>query len=156
MRPVIQEEPTGCGIAAVAALARVTYAQARARARRLGIVATDSDLWSDSRYVRRLLASYGIRAAGCERPFRKWPALPPLALLAIKWHRLKGRACWHWVVYRKSPDGPGVGFLSCVAAPCSHRFRPHASEVVHWHPGNRTRGLRYTRKTMTLSKNPDL
>jgi hypothetical protein len=128
MTPVIQEESTGCGIAAVAAVAGVTYAQARARARGLGIVAADPLLWSDARYVRRLLASYGVRAAASERPFRGWAALPPVALLAIKWHRLRGRAHWHWVVYRFGPDGPMV-------LDSSRRLRRHVrTDFGRMHP----------------------
>lgn len=94
MKPVVQAEPTGCGIAAVATLAGVTYQEARRAARHLGIVSTDSRLWSDTVHVRRLLARYHIRPATSETPFRSWKALPPLALLAIKWHRMKGRAFW--------------------------------------------------------------
>ena len=108
MRPVVQEERTGCGIAAVATLARVTYKDARRAAERLGIVASDPRLWSDSAHVHRLLAQYDMAAARSERPFRSWKALPPVALLAIKWHRVKGRAFWHWVVFRRGPDGPVV------------------------------------------------
>ena len=52
MKPVVQQEITGCGIASVAALAGVTYREAKAVANRLGIYAEDSSLWSDTRYVR--------------------------------------------------------------------------------------------------------
>jgi hypothetical protein len=38
MKPVIQEEITGCGIASVAALVGVTYKQAKAVANSLGII----------------------------------------------------------------------------------------------------------------------
>ena len=46
MEPVIQEEPTGCGIAASAALAGVSYAEAKQKANALGIYAADTALWS--------------------------------------------------------------------------------------------------------------
>jgi hypothetical protein len=108
MRPVVQEERTGCGIAAVATLAYVTYKEAQRAAKRLDIVATDSRLWSDTAHVRRLLAYYDIAPARSERPFRSWEALPPVVLLAIKWHRVRGRAFWHWVVFRRGPQGPVV------------------------------------------------
>ncbi|MGE3154079.1 MAG: hypothetical protein AB7G48_18645 [Nitrospiraceae bacterium] len=108
MKPVVQEERTGCGIAAVATLAGVTYREARRTAYRLGIVATDPRLWSETAHVRRLLVQYRIRPAKSETPFRSWKALPPLALLAIKWHRVKGTAFWHWVVFHRGPDGPVV------------------------------------------------
>jgi ABC-type bacteriocin/lantibiotic exporter with double-glycine peptidase domain len=99
MKPVVQEEKTGCGIASVAALAGVTYKQARRAAHELGIHAGDSSLWSDTRYVRRLLQQFGIRASRKEASFVSWEGLPRVALLAIKWHKENRRPFWHWVVF---------------------------------------------------------
>jgi hypothetical protein len=59
MKPVVQLERTGCGIASVAAMAGVTYQAAQKRAARLDISAQDRRLWSDTTYVRRLLQAYG-------------------------------------------------------------------------------------------------
>ncbi|MBX3123385.1 MAG: hypothetical protein KF854_09915, partial [Nitrospira sp.] len=61
IRPVVQEERTGCGIAAAAALAGVSYARAKAVAKSLGIVASDRKLWSETEYVRGLVAQFGLR-----------------------------------------------------------------------------------------------
>lgn len=108
MKPVAQEERTGCGIASVAALAGVTYRQASRAAHRLGISAADPLLWSETGHVRRLLKQYGIRADGRGRPFVAWDSLPACALLAIKWHKEGGRAFWHWVVFWRGPHGPVV------------------------------------------------
>ena len=58
MKPVVQLERTGCGIASVAALAGVPYRQAQRTANRLGIFADDSRLWSQTQPVRRLLKHY--------------------------------------------------------------------------------------------------
>jgi hypothetical protein len=55
MKPVVQLERTGCGIAAVAVIAGVSYRQAQRTANRLGIFATDRRLWSD---VRRAALSF--------------------------------------------------------------------------------------------------
>jgi len=99
MRPVIQRETTGCGIAAVAAIAGVSYAKAKNLAQDLGIRAEDLRLWSETAHVRSLLARFGYRAPGRERPFVSWKKLPDLALLAIKWHVEKRRPFWHWVVF---------------------------------------------------------
>ena len=108
LRPVVQEERTGCGIAAVATLAGITYRQVQATARGLNILATDARLWSGSAYVRRLLARYGIQSSAGRAKFTSWDRLPSPALLAIKWHRRKNRACWHWVVFWRGPQGPVV------------------------------------------------
>lgn len=108
MRPVIQEEHTGCGIASVAALAGVSYAQARDTAAGLDIFAADKSLWSDTAYVRRLLKAYGIRVDSRELPFTSWEALPSCSLLAIKWRFRDGRAFWHWTVFERRADGAVV------------------------------------------------
>ncbi|CAH1045024.1 hypothetical protein [Halomonas sp. TD01] len=99
MNPVIQEEISGCGIAACAVLAGITYAQAKETANALGIYAEDTALWSDTEYVRKLLRALGIMAAPTEMPFDTWVTLPDKALLAIKWRTEQGRPFWHWVVF---------------------------------------------------------
>ncbi len=99
MKPVIQLEPTGCGIASVAALAGVSYSRARSVAASFGIHASDEALWSQTAHVRQLLRRFELKAGAGERPFRSFDALPDLALLSIKWHLEKGRPFWHWVVF---------------------------------------------------------
>ena len=108
MKPVVQLERTGCGIANVAALAGVRYREMQRVANRLGIVADDPRLWSETGYVRRLLKEFGIRPANTEVPFTSWEALPDLALLAVKWHKERDRVFWHWVVFWRGPHGPVV------------------------------------------------
>lgn len=108
MKPVIQLERTGCGIASVAALAGVNYRAAQRVASRLGIFADDPALWSETDHVLRLLKEYGFRSARTEVPFTSWEALPDCALLAVKWHKERGRPYWHWVVFWRGPDGPVV------------------------------------------------
>ena len=108
MKPVVQLERTGCGIASVAALAGVSYRETQRVANRLGIFADDPKLWSETGYVRRLLKEYGVRSARTEVPFTSWEALPNLALLAIKWHKEGDRAFWHWVVFWRGSSGPVV------------------------------------------------
>ncbi len=108
MKPVVQLERTGCGIAAVAAIAGISYRQAQQTANQLGIFASDRRLWSETGHVRHLLQQYRLRPASTEQPFRSWSRLPNLALLAIKWHREQGRPCWHWVVFVRDSEGERV------------------------------------------------
>ena len=108
MKPVIQLEPTGCGIASVAALAGVSYSRARSVAASLGIHAHDEALWSQTAHVRQLLRHFGLKPGAGELPFRSFEALPDLALLAVKWHLEKGRPFWHWVVFVREN---GRGFV---------------------------------------------
>ena len=99
MKPVIQLEATGCGIASAAAIAGVSYKKAKKIANQLGIYADDSILWSDTQHVRKLLQHLGFRTGREEKSFRSWQSLPDYALLSIKWHKDKGRPYWHWVVF---------------------------------------------------------
>jgi len=108
MKPVVQLERTGCGIASVAALVGVNYAEAKRVANRLGIVADDPTLWSEPDHVLRLLKEYGFRPARTEVPFTSWEALPDLALLMINWHKERDRAFWHWEVFWRGPHGSVV------------------------------------------------
>ena len=99
IKPVIQQEATGCAIASTAVLAGVSYAAAKKVANNMAISANDASLWSDTAHIRRLLQAYHIKADNTEIPFKSWQALPDRALLAIKWHMEKGTPYWHWVVF---------------------------------------------------------
>jgi ABC-type bacteriocin/lantibiotic exporter with double-glycine peptidase domain len=108
MKPVIQAEATGCGIASVAAIAGVAYAVAKQHANLLGIFAQDPGLWSETAHVRRMLNHFGYRAQDGELPFKSWEKLPDLGLLAIKWHIEKYKPCWHWAVFVRDASGAYV------------------------------------------------
>ena len=99
--PVIQEETSGCGIASVANILGKTYSEMKAIANGMDIHASDEALWSDTQYVRRMLACAGLETSKSEIPFVSWEALPDLALLAIKHHQEEGRDFWHWVVFKR-------------------------------------------------------
>jgi hypothetical protein len=101
LRPVIQEETTGCGIAAVANILGKTYSEMKAIANSMGIYAEDKSLWSDTQYVRKLLSNAGIETSANEIPFESWGSLPDLALLSIKLHQEDGKNFWHWVVFKR-------------------------------------------------------
>ncbi len=119
MNPVVQADRTGCGIASVAAIAGVTYARSKAVAASLGISAQDPALWSDTTYVRRLLAQFGFSVGRSSKPFQSWSAVPDCALLAIKWHTEGGRPFWHWVVFVREQANRYV--LDSKAALKTHR-----------------------------------
>ncbi|MCC5809630.1 MAG: hypothetical protein JJU06_04575 [Ectothiorhodospiraceae bacterium] len=108
MHPVIQEEISGCGIAASAALAGISYSEAKKKANALGIHADDMSLWSDTGYVRKLLRELGVSISPEEREFRSWEQLPDKALLAIKWRMEGGKPFWHWVVFVRDKAGAVV------------------------------------------------
>lgn len=119
MKPVIQQDPTGCGIACVAMLAGASYAAVKDVAENLGIRSDDPALWSGTERVRRLLRHYDIRAAATESPFTNWEALPETALLATNWHLHQGLPHWHWTVFTRTAERPLV--LDPKAALKQHR-----------------------------------
>lgn len=101
MKPVIQEETTGCGIASVANILGKSYPEMKQIANAMGIYATDKSIWSDTQYVRRMLAASGFDTSEEEHPFISWESLPNLALISIKHHQEDGVNFWHWVVFTK-------------------------------------------------------
>jgi ABC-type bacteriocin/lantibiotic exporter with double-glycine peptidase domain len=108
MKPIVQEDRTGCGLASVATVAGVSYKQAKKVAGQLGIDVQDPQLWSDTKYVRTLLTHYGLSTSPHTTPFTSWETLPSLALLAIKWHKRNNCAFWHWVIFWRGSEGPVV------------------------------------------------
>lgn len=108
LKPVIQEETTGCGIASVANILGKTYSEMKAIANTMGIYAEDKSLWSDTQYVRRMLSSASVETAKDEVPFVSWDRLPDLALLSIKHYQEEGRNFWHWVVFKRIDGQPFV------------------------------------------------
>lgn len=98
--PVIQEEATGCGIAAVANILGKSYQEMKAIANAMGIYADDKSLYSDTQYVRELLTDAGMTVSTEEVPFKSWDKLPDTALLAIKHHVIDNTNYWHWVVFK--------------------------------------------------------
>lgn len=108
LRPVVQEEATGCGIASVANILGKTYAEMKRIANAMGIYASDKSLWSETRHVRRMLASSGIETSEREIPFESWERLPGLALLSIKHHQEGDKNFWHWVVFKRAEGKAAV------------------------------------------------
>lgn len=108
MKPVVQEEKTGCGIATAAAIAGISYNEAKKIANGMGIYAEDQALWSDTQYVRRLLAELGFRTDTEEIPFNSWESLPDCALIALKWQSKSGKPLWHWAVFIREDNKPYV------------------------------------------------
>lgn len=108
MKPVVQGERTGCGIASVAAIAGLSYSEAKSIANSLGIFAHDENLWSDTSYIRNLLSHIGLKTGPRTIPFRSWDALPDVALLSLKWHLERGRPYWHWAVFVREDGHPCV------------------------------------------------
>ncbi|MDO8826175.1 cysteine peptidase family C39 domain-containing protein [Methylophaga sp.] len=120
MKPVIQEETSGCGIAAVANILGKTYSEMKSIANAMGIYAEDQSLWSDTLYVRQMLDRSGFETSADETPFEAWDTLPDLALLAIKYHQENGKNFWHWVVFKRE-NGQAVVLDSASYLPSNIR-----------------------------------
>lgn len=108
LKVIVQEEVTGCGIASVANIVGKTYQEMKEIANDIDIYANDKSLWSDTKYVRKLLAHSGFKASANEVLFNSWYALPDLALLSIKYHEEDGINFWHWVVFKRIEGQPLV------------------------------------------------
>ncbi len=108
MKPVVQEEATGCGIASAATILGKTYAEMKDIANAMGIHASDQALWSDTQYVRRMLSVSGVETSMGESPFVSWDELPDLALLSITHYSENRRDFWHWVVFKRIDGTPVV------------------------------------------------
>lgn len=128
MNTAMQLERTGCGIASVAVLAGMSYAQAKRVANRLGIFADDSKLWSETGYVRRLLKDMelGRRELKCPSPHGR----PCRILLCSPSNGTKSGIVRSGI---GSSSGEGLTGLSCSRATDSYsdRLRPHEAQVVH-------------------------
>lgn len=120
LNSVVQEEASGCGIASVANILGKSYSEMKAIANAMGIHASDKSLWSDTKYVRRILCSAGVEVAIVESPFESWDALPDLALLSIKHHQEAGKNFWHWVVFKRV-NGQAFVLDSAVYLPSNVR-----------------------------------
>ena len=119
MTPVIQQDRTGCAMACIAALTGRKYATVKREAAKLGLAVGDTKLWTDTAYVRRLLARFSVSSGEKEEDFISWNALPDCALLAIKWHLERTGAAWHWVVFAR--DATNSYVLDPKKALQSHR-----------------------------------
>ncbi|HTM08157.1 MAG TPA: cysteine peptidase family C39 domain-containing protein [Verrucomicrobiae bacterium] len=108
MKIISQEDETGCALACVAMVAGKTYAEVKQTAAQLGIKVKDKKLYSETKYVRRLLSRFGIQASDVEKPFVGWGALPDTALLSIKYHRENSRNVWHWVAFERKQEQSAV------------------------------------------------
>lgn len=101
MKPVVQEETTGCGIASAANILGKTYSEMKEVANSMGIYASDKSLWSDTQYVRQILSASGVETSADETPFESWDELPDIALLSIKHYKEDDKFFWHWVVFKR-------------------------------------------------------
>lgn len=117
IRRALQHDRSGCGLACVAMLAGIGYAQARTLARALHIgprpyryragagVRTARAGWlTDARQLRRMLAVLRI-ATRAEREVDDWSQCDGDGLVAIN---PRDDGTWHWVVYLHGEGSPHV------------------------------------------------
>ena len=98
---VIQEDETGCGIACVAMLSKRPYAQVKSLANELNIDVSNTELYTDTAYVRQLLEVHKVKADATEQPFESWDTLPEKCLLALRISEEENAEGWHWTVFER-------------------------------------------------------
>ena len=131
MKAIVQQEETGCGIACIATLVQQPYIVIKAVANSLGIFATDRRLYSDTSYIRQLLAHYRLKTSDKELAFDNWQTLPDLALLASKYHIKSGIAYWHGSVFYRSQN---KAVVLDPDANLAHNCRTDFENIwVHWY-----------------------
>ena len=97
MDRVVQEDITGCGLAGVAMLACLEYAQVKAVALEvLGLELCD-DLYTSASQLSKLGKKFDLDIGGRRRVFKDFQSLPELAILAINY--FEQHDTWHWVVF---------------------------------------------------------
>lgn len=104
MKVVFQDEISGCGLAVVATVTGKSYDEVKQYANSIGIYAEDKKLYSNTAYVRALLAHYNVKSSKLENPFESWDKLPDTALLSIKYHIKNGEPYWHWTVFHRARE----------------------------------------------------
>ncbi|MEH6418676.1 hypothetical protein [Pseudomonas sp. CGJS7] len=105
----LQQDRSGCGLACVAMLAGIGYAQARTLARALdigpkpyrhrvgaGVRSAPDGYFTDARQLRRMLRVLGL-AAGAERTVSDWRECDGDGIVAINHDPSNDR--WHWDVH---------------------------------------------------------
>ncbi|KRB11538.1 hypothetical protein [Lysobacter sp. Root690] len=115
IRRKTQLDSTGCGLACVAMLGDIGYAQARSLARQLGIVpkapgeasggatrGRRKAYYTSANELARMLRLLGARP-GRERMLERADALDSDGILGINPNPRDGS--WHWVVYIHDDDG---------------------------------------------------
>lgn len=100
MNLIIQQETTGCAIASVANIVNLPYAQVQQRANALGIFASDTTLFSDTKHIVKLLASYKLDTKE-KIAFTSWQQLPDTTLVALNYHQENNVFIWHWAVFKR-------------------------------------------------------
>lgn len=100
MNLIIQQETTGCAIASVANIVNLPYAQVQQRANALGIFASDTTLFSATKHIVKLLASYKLDTKE-KIAFTSWQQLPDTALVALNYHQENNVFIWHWAVFKR-------------------------------------------------------
>ena len=131
MKRVVQEEKTGCAIASSAAIAGVSYKEARKISHSIGMYAEDSNLWSETNFIRKLIKKFGIKTGKKEIPFTGWESLPNCALLVIKWHIERGKPHWHWVVFVREGGKLCPGFEENFKNKHQNRFWSNETKMAH-------------------------
>ncbi len=96
MERVIQEEPTGCGLACVAMVAGVSYAEVRNFAVEHMGFGTIGPFYTDLDDLRYMLDWYGYRLLRWT-PFKSYDSVSPLCVLEIE----RPGAYNHWVLLVK-------------------------------------------------------
>ena len=104
IRRIVQRDATGCGLACVAMLSKVSYSEAKALAATLGFAPKKRSYYTESWQLRQLLKDLGVRSQRGRR-VSHWSSIGSLSIVGINPTVRRGHTYWHWVVYVPGPHG---------------------------------------------------
>ena len=100
MRRVLQQDPSGCGLACVSMLRNVSYSKVKKVALTLPNFDASSTFYTEAKDLRVLLRHLGVSCAKRLVSFSSWERLPECCILAVSFREADWT--WHWVVFRRN------------------------------------------------------
>lgn len=100
MKRIVQNDPTGCGIACVAMLSEKSYQKVKSELLESSKFSKKRTFYTDDNDLRKLSSKFGI-SLGRLRQFRTWSEIPDKSIVAINYKKNDEDPEWHWVVFRR-------------------------------------------------------
>lgn len=130
MHRIVQEDPTGCGLACVAMLSNTTYKKVRKAALEIDLL-KGRTLYTSAKDLHNLAKKFDLSLGQRRRKFKSFDALPDTAILAINYRPKTGS--WHWVVYhRNSKDEYVIDPMRTVKTDKRKDFKRLQNKTKWW------------------------
>jgi ABC-type bacteriocin/lantibiotic exporter with double-glycine peptidase domain len=101
MKRVLQEDPTGCGIACLAMLAGLSYKEVKAICQALPKFQELGHFYTRPEDLRSIAVAIGVTLSKRYLNFTGWDRVADLAIVAINYKIKPEGASWHWVIFSR-------------------------------------------------------